>query len=119
MRIDSRRPWGLRGEGLAYGFLVARGLRVRARNWRTRWGELDLVCVHGDTLVFVEVKARRGGRCGTGHEAVTTSKRRRVMRTAEAYLARHPHRGPCRFDVVVVAWEAAVPRIDYLEGAYP
>lgn len=107
------------GEGLAYGFLVARGLRVLARNWRTPRGELDLVCKDGGTLVFVEVKTRGGMAFGRGHEAVDARKQRRVMRTAEAYLARHPHGGPCRFDVVSVACGPDGPHLEHLEGAYP
>jgi putative endonuclease len=116
MRTDRRRTWGRLGEGLAYGFLTAKGLAVRTRNWRTARGELDLVCVADDTLVFVEVKVRRSGACGSGAEAVDGRKRHRVKQTAEAYLARHPHAGPCRFDVVSISWAHGVPTIAHLEG---
>ncbi|MEB3329526.1 MAG: YraN family protein [Candidatus Sericytochromatia bacterium] len=116
MRTDRRRTWGQLGEGLAYGFLTAKGLTVRARNWRTARGELDLVCVAGDTLVFVEVKVRRSAVCGGAAEAVDGRKRHRVTRTAQAYLARHPHAGPCRLDVVSISWSQGVPSIEHLEG---
>jgi putative endonuclease len=120
MRTDRRRTWGLQGEGLAYGFLTAKGLTVRARNWRTPRVELDLVCLaDDDTLVFVEVKMRRGSTCGRGAEAVDGRKRHRLARTAQAYLSRHPHDGPCRFDVVSIAWDAGVPRIEHIAGVDP
>ncbi|MEB3223185.1 MAG: YraN family protein [Candidatus Sericytochromatia bacterium] len=119
MRTDHRRTCGLRGEGLAYGFLTARGLTVRARNWRTARGELDLVCLAGDTLVFVEVKTRRTLACGTAAEAVDRRKRHRLAQLAEAYMARHPHAGPCRFDVVSVAWTGGMPLIEHLVGVDP
>jgi putative endonuclease len=117
MRTDRRHAWGRLGEGLAYGFLTAKGLAVRARNWRTARGELDLVCVaDDDTLVFVEVKVRRSGTCGNAADAVDGRKRHRVRQTAEAYMARHPHAGPCRFDVVSICWAHGIPRIEHLEG---
>ena len=73
------------------------------RNYRSRWGEIDLVCRHKKTLVFVEVKARSPESWGTPAEAVTPSKQRRIMRTAYAYLEEIKLQDmPVRFDVVEV-----------------
>ena len=60
MRTDPRRERGGTGEDAALAVYVRRGYRLVARNWRCKLGELDLVLVRGDTLVFCEVKARRG-----------------------------------------------------------
>ena len=109
--------FGRRCEALAAGYLYGKGLRVRERNWRTRLGEIDLVCEDGPTLVFVEVKARRGTRFGPGAAAVDARKQRRIMMLANLYMARHPRR-PCRFDVVSVAIEGGRPLITHLPGAF-
>ena len=98
---------GVRGETLAYWYLRQAGYTVVARNWRARSGagELDLVGWEGPTLVFVEVKARTSEAAGPPEEAVTSNKRKRVIRAAREYL-RQLRRKPttCRFDVVSVSW---------------
>jgi len=93
-----------RGEDAAAAFLERVGMRVEARNWRSPSGELDIVAMDGDTLVFVEVKTRRSERAGTAEEAVSAAKQRRVVRLARAYLASDGahHAGGVRFDVVAI-----------------
>lgn len=76
------------------------GYRVVGKNVRAGGGELDLVAIEGDTLCFIEVKARRTGGFGAAVEAVGWDKRRRIERAARGYLARHPFDGPCRIDVL-------------------
>jgi putative endonuclease len=99
---------GVRGETLAYWYLRQAGYTVVARNWRapSGAGELDLVGWEGPTLVFVEVKARTSEAAGPPEEAVSSNKRKRVIRAAREYL-RQLRRKPaiCRFDVVSVSWQ--------------
>lgn len=91
------------GEQLACGELERRGYVILDRRYRTRAGEIDIVARHGGVLVFVEVKTRRSGRCGSPAEAVTARKRRRIVLMASDYLARRrPRAEGCRFDVVAV-----------------
>ena len=97
---------GISGEDLACRELERRGYAVLARRYRTRFGEIDIVCRDGPTIVFVEVKARTSGRYGEPAEAVTLHKQARVTAMAEDYLARRRLHGvPCRFDVVAVEFE--------------
>lgn len=107
----SQQALGQRGEDAAAGLLQARGYRILARNFRCRWGEIDIVAEEGGYLVFVEVKTRSGRGFGAPAEAVDPRKRQRLRRVAERYLyycyCRGPRgRGgeppPCRFDVVTV-----------------
>ena len=94
---------GLRGERIAAAYLADAGLRLLDRNWRCRDGELDIVAREGDSLVFCEVKTRRG--VGFGHpvEAVTSVKQRRMRTLAQRWLAAHEEHAPeLRFDVVGV-----------------
>lgn len=96
------RDTGARAEEIAVAYLEARGLTLLERNFRQRFGELDIVMQHGDCLVFVEVRARSHPQFGDGLSSITRAKQRRLIRAARAFLATHPTRSPSRFDVVSV-----------------
>lgn len=83
----ARRALGTAGEGHARRFLQARGYRHVASQWRSAGCEIDLVMWHGEELVFVEVKTRRGESHGRAAESVTPRQVRALMRAAEAYVA--------------------------------
>jgi putative endonuclease len=113
-----RQELGRAGEALAAARLEATGLRVVARNWRCRDGEVDLVAAGPGVLVFCEVKTRRGNGYGSPAAAVTPAKQARLRRLAAAYLAASAT-PPCRvrFDVVAVSWpRGGAPAVDHLEG---
>jgi putative endonuclease len=94
---------GREGESLAARHLEAQGLRIVARNWRGRSGEIDLVCEEGTRLVFVEVKTRSSRRFGFPEEAIGPRKLERMRRTAYEYLLkRFGEERPCQLDVVAV-----------------
>ncbi len=115
----ARVSFGKSGEDLACAELRRRGYAILARRYRTRNGELDIVARDGETTVFVEVKARTGGRFGAAAEAVTGWKRRRLARLALEYLARHRLLDtPCRFDVVTVDVSAGRPTIEVFQHAF-
>jgi putative endonuclease len=94
-------PTGARAEDLCARLLAAAGLRVLERNWRCRLGEIDLIAEEGGTLVFAEVRLRRGGGFGGAAESVTAAKRSRLLAAARLYLAGR-HDANCRFDVFLV-----------------
>lgn len=98
-----RQRLGLVGEELAARELASRGYEILERRYRTQHGEIDIVAQDGDTLVFVEVRARATAEFGRAAESVTDAKKRKVTAMAVEYLARHhvTHR-PCRFDVVAI-----------------
>ena len=101
-RRKAQRAFGLRLERSAERMLRRRGLRTLARNYERRTGELDLVMLDGDTLVFVEVRFRGAGAWTSGIGSIDQRKRQRIARTAELYRRDHPEhslRG-VRFDVV-------------------
>jgi putative endonuclease len=98
-----RQALGKTGEDLAVEELERKGYAILARRYRTRHGEIDIVARDGDTTVFVEVKVRVTGECGTAAEAVTPAKQRRLASMAVDFLARNRLMDrPCRFDVVAV-----------------
>ncbi|MDE2850077.1 MAG: YraN family protein [Acidobacteriota bacterium] len=99
---------GAEAERAAAELLKAGGHQILARNFDSPVGELDLVTMDGDTLCFVEVKARFDPRFGGAVAAVDRRKRGRLVRAAEAFLC-EPERSalrrcPCRFDVVTATW---------------
>jgi putative endonuclease len=93
----------LSAESLAAALLLAKGYRILARRLRTPVGEVDIVARRGDTLVFVEVKARE--RLDDAAEAVTERQKRRIIAATQMWLATHPNdaRQNIRFDAILVA----------------
>ena len=115
---DDRKAWGTACEALAAAHLERRGWRIRERNFRTRLGEVDLVCEDGMTIVFVEVKARRGSRFGTGAEAVDARKQAKLTAIAGLYMQRHPGRA-CRFDVISITQRGPDTALEHFVSAFP
>lgn len=97
-----RRQRGQTGEQVARAWLESRGMQCLNAGWRCRLGELDLVMRDGDTLVFVEVRARRAGSLINAIASVDIHKQQRFVRAARAWLSRHPVEAalPARFDVI-------------------
>ena len=99
----SAKITGDRGEAIACRFLHAKGYAIIATNWRCREGEIDVVARDGSTLVFVEVKTRRGLETGEVLVAITLSKRRRMIAAAYAYAAQTGELDPLwRIDALAI-----------------
>jgi putative endonuclease len=104
---QQRIALGKTGEDLAVAELERRGYAIVARRWRSRAGEIDIIARDGETLVFVEVKAREDHDFGDAAESVTMRKRRTIVRLAKAYVAEQRWIDrPCRFDVVTIHLDA-------------
>ncbi|MGH8212386.1 MAG: YraN family protein [Rhodanobacteraceae bacterium] len=114
------RAAGALFENHALARLQRAGLRVLARNFNTRFGELDLVMRDGDALVFVEVRYRRHGVFGGGAASVGTAKRERLMKAAQLFLQAHPQLTalPCRFDVLAFDGEPDAPHCEWQRAAF-
>jgi putative endonuclease len=115
----SRNEIGAHGEQLAVEHLQGLGLRIVARNWRCRYGELDVIAAEGaDTLVFVEVKTRTGDGFGGVAEAVTPQKVRRIRRLAGLWLAgQESGWSQIRIDVIGVRLgRCRTPEVTHVRG---
>ncbi|GAA0714163.1 YraN family protein [Dokdonella soli] len=118
------RAAGARYEDIALAHLERCGLALITRNFSCRHGELDLVMRDRDTIVFVEVRYRRGGRraaaFGDGVDSISAAKRMKLVRAAEVFLSAHPRLAhhACRFDVLAIAGDAAVPSLDWRQNAF-
>jgi putative endonuclease len=118
VRAYLNRLLGDRGERAAARYLRRQGMRVWARGYRTRTGEIDLIARDGDTLVFIEVKSRRQGEPA---EAVTPEKQRRITAAALGFLHRYKLlEARSRFDVVAIVWpdDQHPPRIEHFRNAF-
>src|SRR5579875_2802707 len=115
---------GRAGEQLAAEHLTRLGYEIVERNYRTRWGELDIVARCGATLAFCEVKTRRaGGRAGGALEAIAAGKRAQVRKIAGRWLVERrdrPYADVIRFDAIGVTFDAAgrLVSLQHLEGAF-
>ena len=120
---DATRPdMGQVAEGWAQTHLEEHGLRLLARNWHCRLGELDLVMLDGDTVVFVEVRYRRHSAWGGAESSVDARKQARVCAAAQVFLQQQPRwaRHPCRFDVVAATpgERTSPPRLNWIRSAF-
>jgi putative endonuclease len=115
----ARVTLGKTGEDLACRELKRRGYAILARRYRRRRGEIDIIARDGQTIVFVEVKARESREFGNAAEAVTALKRHRVTELAVDYMMRHHLADcPCRFDVVSIHFDAGVPVVEVIQNAF-
>lgn len=96
------RGRGRVGEKAAGRWLVDQGYTILERNAKNRVGEIDVIARDGDTLCFIEIKARASDQYGPAIEAVSAAKQRKLSRIAALYLAENPWDGPCRFDVLAM-----------------
>jgi putative endonuclease len=123
--LDPRHQLGRLGERLAAEHLTRRGFEILERNYRTRWGELDLVAFDGRTLAFCEVKTRRLGRDGIAMplEAIHGRKRAQVRKMAGSWMRdrrSRPYAPVIRCDAIGVTFDRAgrLVSIEHLEGAF-
>lgn len=116
---DDPRQFGHDSEELAAQLLCRKGYEILARNWRTRDGEIDIVAKDGETLVFVEVKARRSRGFGHPKYAVDYRKQQKLSLTALGYLKMNSCMGSkARFDVVTLVSAGGSPEIEIVRNAF-
>jgi putative endonuclease len=114
--LPHTRARGAAAEDAAEKYLRSLGYRIVERNVYTHLGELDVVALEGETLCFVEIKARASGEYGRAVEAVGPRKQKRLARAAAMFLAKNRSKRACRFDVLALdrrddgAWEFTLVR---------
>jgi len=106
---------GRHAERLAAAFLQERGLTLVARNYRCRFGEIDLIARDGKTLVFVEVRLRKNTAFGGAAASITAAKRAKLLRAARHYLAGVARAPACRFDALLLSGDGP---IEWLQNAF-
>lgn len=112
---QSRGRWA---EDRALAFLQERGLRLVERNYRCRYGEVDLIMEDGKTLVFVEVRYRASQRFGGALESVDRRKQSKLLITANCFLKERRHEGAARFDVAALSPAAEGYAVQWVKDAF-
>ena len=111
---------GVLGENIACDFLFKKRFKIVQRNFKARYGELDIIAIHKKTLVFIEVKTRTSLRFGTPEEAITPRKLHELVQTAQYYVILHPELPTLmRIDVIGIMMDEIteeVQRITHTEN---
>jgi len=117
--MTTRQQRGQNAEALAANFLRERGYSIIATNWHCRYGEIDIVARQGETIVFVEVRARSLGGTATAFESIGARKQARLTAAAQSYLAAHElDDSNWRVDAIAVGLRgSADPVIEHVENA--
>ena len=119
--LTPKQETGNRAEDIARLYLTKNGLRCRARNFRCKTGEIDLILSDGESLVFVEVRYRKNSDLGSPLETVTRAKQAKLRRTAQHFLQQNfADQWPaCRFDVVGITGNLTdSPSISWIQHAF-
>ncbi len=114
-----KKKLGQWGEDTAARYLLSKGYKILARNYFTRYGELDIICERGNTLTFVEVKTRRNSKFGFPEESITSRKKEHIRKAALSYMeaARHSYR-EISFDVISIMLEAGTEKLNHIKNAF-
>ena len=119
--MSVRKELGDAGERLAERYLVSQAFQILDRKWRTRSGEIDLVALDGDMLVFCEVKTRRGEARGAAEEAIDHAKGRRLLALGEQYVIAHPEHAEryWRIDLIAITLDqrGGIERLRHIPSA--
>jgi putative endonuclease len=116
---DKRQQFGQKGELLAARHLKKNGYKILEQNYRTQMGEIDIIAKDKETIVFVEVKARRSNHFGNPKWAITSKKQRKISMVALYYLkATNQNSAKARFDVVAIRSKHDKPEIEIVKNAF-
>ena len=110
---------GRKGEEMAVAYLMDQGYRILKRNYYTRYGELDIICMHKNILVFVEVRTKTTLNYGSPEESVTKSKIKHLRKAALVYLGNgRLSYEEIRFDVIAILITGGNTRINHIPNAF-
>jgi len=116
---QDKLEFGKEAEKAAVDFLKVKGYKIRQRNYRTKFGEIDIIAQDKDVICFVEVKARHSLNLGAPEEAVTTRKQKQISKAAIYYLKTNKLLDkPARFDVLALLYKDNLPEISLIKDAF-
>ncbi|MGK9067505.1 YraN family protein [Stutzerimonas chloritidismutans] len=120
LTTTDKQQQGQQAEDAAKRYLERHGLRLVQRNWSCRSGELDLVMLDGDTVVFVEVRYRRHTAWGGALESVDYRKQQKLVKAAQLFLQKESRwaRHPCRFDVIAIEAGSSAASPNWIRNAF-
>lgn len=113
-----KKQRGQQGEDLAAQIVESKGLKILMRNFRCPVGEMDIIALEGERLIFIEVRTRSTPKFGWGEESIQSKKRIRLQRIAEYYIlsCRYKEWPPVRFDLIAIRWNENNPQTNWIQG---
>jgi putative endonuclease len=109
---------GKDGENIAAAFLKKKGFSIIEKNYRTAFGEIDIIAQDRDVIVFVEVKTRSDITFGHPFEAVNPKKREKIRKVALCFMKSRKKESPARFDVMSITKDRGETRIEHIQDAF-
>lgn len=118
MSAGVKKQRGQEGEDLAAELIQRDGLKILIRNFRCPVGEMDIIALEGETLIFIEVRSRSSQKFGWGEESIQPKKRIRLQRIAEYFILTRKYKEwpPIRFDLVAIRWDKDHPQTNWIRG---
>ena len=114
-----KKEIGQKGENLAVEYLQKLGYKVLERNYRCKLGEVDIIALNNDTLVFIEVRTRSSLDFGLPQESINRRKRHQISKVALEFMLRKKMKNiPARFDVVAISLEPGKEKVDHIKDAF-
>ena len=111
--------YGKLGEDEAQNYLIKHGYKIVERNYKLKYGEVDIIALKNKVIIFVEVKTRLSDLFGAPAEAVDIKKQQKIIKVAKQYLLRkNIYDCPCRFDIVEVYLKDGRCKINHIEDAF-
>ncbi len=117
-KLSQRKIAGDKAEDQACQFLKKKGLKLKQRNFSTRFGEVDLIMQDADCLVFIEVRYRKNRDFGGAAVSVTPKKQQKIIKAALAYQQKNAPQSSMRFDVLAIEGEGKNQQINWIENAF-
>ena len=118
LQLNSRSIKGKACEKLACDYLKKNGLKLIDKNFHSRYGEIDLIMLHQDMVVFIEVRYRKNQNFGGAKASVTLSKQQKIKKTALFYMQKKGRELNARFDVIAMTGEQNSPSIEWIKNAF-
>lgn len=114
----AKKQLGQEGEDLASQIIEKDGLKILVRNFRCPIGEMDIIAIEGERLIFIEVRTRSTQKFGWGEESIQPKKRIRLQRIAEYYILSRKYKEwpPIRFDLIAIRWDEKNPQSNWIRG---
>ena len=106
-------------ETIATNVVKKEKYQILNTNFKTRFGEIDLICNHNNTIIFIEVRYRKNLEYGGPKESITTTKQKKIIKSAEIYLNKYNlHNQDCRFDVLCISSYQPKIKIDWIKNSF-
>jgi len=116
---DFRKRVGNKGESIAEDYLKQKGYKIIHRNYRCKFGEIDIIAKDDDTIVFTEVRTKRNDNFGSPQDSITSTKIDKISKTALSFIQEEKLTGySYRFDFIAITFSQGKPNIEHIENAF-